>query len=441
MEVAKMFNGVELRTTLETEPGATAAIERDVAASYALDLQLKVRVPKASTNLHELTGLNPALPQVLPGLETMLASATVSPFYETLYRLKLNNLQKNLARLDGILSRHNFYDCETVLELQHPETGRRALLIQSDMDIDTDGSDGDRVLNVDASAVTFQPMTSYRWPKRGILPNPFLAGREERLKKLEGELAAVKNGAAAERRRQQLTESIAGVKAEITDLKTRSFLVSATDPFIALPGSITGKSGQPFSPRLGDYSVVIYNDVIYPAIFGDVGPSYKSGEASVRIAQEVNAAALTVANNRPVSSLQVTYVVFPGTADKPYGPPDLELWRKRCEQFLGEIGGHGGRLFAWEDLTKPSPTPTPVPAQPPSSPPAPEPTAMTTVTATPTVPAAAQPSPAPGAAAGADPSPAAPAPVPAVASPGPSSNSALAEPSPTATTIKNQRKN
>jgi hypothetical protein len=45
--------------------------------------------------------------------------------------------------------------------------------------------------------------------------------------------------------------------------------------------------------------------------------------------------------------------------------PDLAKWRERCEKLLGEIGGHGGELFTWEDLTKPkAPPATPVPATP-----------------------------------------------------------------------------
>jgi len=357
MDTARLFNGVELRATIETEPGETATAERNIAESYALDLQLKIRVPKPNTDLSELAQLNDALPKVLPGLGTLLPSAKVSPFYENLYRLKLASVRQNLARLDQILSRHDFYDCETLLEIEHPQTKRRTLLIQSDMDVDTDGSDSDRVANVDGSSPTFQPMTNYKWPKQSATPNPFLAPREARLTQLEADLAVAPRDMTAAKR-EQLKNQIGAARYEVSELKKQSFLVAAVDPYVVLPGSMmTGQGNKPFAPRLGDYCVVIFKNTLYPAIIGDIGPSMKIGEASLRIAHEINARATS--ENRPVSSLKVTYLVFPNSADKPFAPPDLAKWRSRCEQLLNEIGGYSGELHEWEDLTKPSPTPTP----------------------------------------------------------------------------------
>ena len=43
--------------------------------------------------------------------------------------------------------------------------------------------------------------------------------------------------------------------------------------------------------EVGDYAVVVFGDQIYPAIVGDVGPNDKVGEASLRIAQQINALA------------------------------------------------------------------------------------------------------------------------------------------------------
>ena len=75
----------------------------------------------------------------------MLTPDSVSPFFKELYETKLKNLKEDLGRLDQLLSRHNFYDCQTVLQLRHPETKRRAVLLQADMDVDADGSDSDRL--------------------------------------------------------------------------------------------------------------------------------------------------------------------------------------------------------------------------------------------------------------------------------------------------------
>jgi hypothetical protein len=70
-----------------------------------------------------------------------------------------------------------------------------------------------------------------------------------------------------------------------------------------------------------------------------------------------------------VNDLKATYLVFPGTADRPFAAPDLARWTARCAKLLEEIGGHHGVLFQWEDLTKPPPPPaTPAPATPASAP-------------------------------------------------------------------------
>ena len=118
--------------------------------------------------------------------------------------------------------------------------------------------------------------------------------------------------------------------------------------------------------RVGDYAIVVFGDQIYPAIVGDTGPNDKVGEASLRIAQQINP--LSTPYNRPVSALKVTYLIFPGTAEMTFGPPDLEKIRTRCEKLIQEIGGATVPLHRWPDLI-PTPTPTPSPTPiPPSSP-------------------------------------------------------------------------
>ena len=375
METAKMFSGIQVRATVETEFGSTATADRNEPLSYTLDLQMKVRIPKPHRELAEVTGLNDQLPRILPTLPALLESAQISPFFEELYRLKTESLQRSLTRLDNLLSRHNFYDCETILELQSPATKRRALFIQSDMDVDSDGSDSDRVPEIDGSSVTFQPFTSYKWPKKTPRPNSFIAPREARLKQNDQELA--KPGIAPARVKE-IKQAQAQIRLEIDDLNKASFLVAATDPFIVLPGSMFGKARTPFTPAVGDYCAVIAGGVIYPAIVGDVGPKTNMGEASVRLCKQINPASTMAI--RPVSDLKVTYLVFPGTADRPFDVPDLEKWRTRCASLLEELGGHQGELFVWEDLTKPKPVApvetvapaTPAPAVTPPSTPAPK---------------------------------------------------------------------
>src|SRR6185503_10534512 len=107
---------------------------------------------------------------------------SVAPFFNDLYNTKIKILRENLVRLDQLLSRHNFYDCQTVLRLQHPETHRKAILLQADMDVDADGSDSDRLPAGSGASPNFKPFTSFRWAKKTNMPNPYLAPTEERLR-------------------------------------------------------------------------------------------------------------------------------------------------------------------------------------------------------------------------------------------------------------------
>src|SRR5205085_4929405 len=128
----------------------------------------------------------------------------------------------------------------------------------------------------------------------------------------------------------------------------------------------------------GDYALVIFGDGIYPAIVGDIGPNDKVGEASFRIAKQINPQATPY--NRPVSDLKVTYLVFPGTADPQFGPPDLEKLQERCQKLVDEIGGATVPLHHWENIIPPPPTPTPSATATPS----PSATAITTASPAPT---------------------------------------------------------
>ncbi len=354
LDTAKLFSGITLKTSFSAEFGGTASTERKDAASYELDLQLRVRVPRPHQSMEELLQLNPELGAALPGLATLLQNAKISPLYEEFYQRKVSSLQSNLTRLDQLLSRHNFFDIETILELESPLTNRRALLIQSDMDVDTDGSDGDRVPTTEGVSTTFQPFTSYRWPKTTAKPNPFLAIWEKKLKDTEKELAGAN---LAPVRQKELQDARANLKNEITQLKKSSFLVGSVDPFVVLPLPVVSRKEGPAAAKIGDYCVVIHGNRLFPAVVGDAGPSVKSGEGSLRLCREISARANLA--NRAESELKVTYLVFPNTAEPNRSAPALEKWWLQCDRLLGEIGGYRGELTFWEDLTKPEPTPPP----------------------------------------------------------------------------------
>jgi hypothetical protein len=389
-EVARLFNGVEVHSHVESGIGDIASVERRMLDSYVLDLQVQVRVPKAAQTIQELSEPDPTLPTILPGLAAMLPTSKVSDFYYGLYQLKVESLGRELGRLEQLLSKHNFFDCNTILELTYPQSARKVLLIQSDMDVNADGSDSDRTVEVDGSSANFQPYTSYRWPKRTDQPSEFLGDWQNKLKQTETELAL--KTVSAERKKA-LHEQIETLQREIGDLKHFSFLISKADPFVVLPGFILRQANHAFLPKLGDYVVVIYGNKLYPAVLGDVGPSYKIGEGSLRLATQLDPRAN--AYNRPASNLNVTYLVFPATADTVPGPPDLKKMHERCETLLNEIGGTSGQLWEWTDiLATPTPSPSPTPTASPSSTVTgnPTPTGSPTATGSPTPSATAGPS-------------------------------------------------
>lgn len=370
IDVATLFNGITVKTKLITEDGSFASLERLDPESYKAEFQLSVRVPKANSTLPELSRINQHLPAMLPGLEAMLApgQGKVSGFYHKLYQNKTNRVQGDLTRLNRVLDRHNFYDCETILELTHPTTQRKALLIQSEMDVVADGSDGDRMPTLDEYIYLsdyYQPFTSYAWAKTTSTPNPLLARWEERLKKAQDE--STQKGVSTARKRE-LSALISTLKVEVGELKARSSLIAEKDPFIVLSLLFRGYADQnKHTPQIGDYAAVIHEGKIYPAICGDYGPSYKMGEASLLMAKTLNPKATPYI--RPESDLKVTYLIFPGTAEKERSAPNLAKWQEKCQSLLGEIGGLGAgyALHVWEDPFKkpePPPAPTPTPTEP-----------------------------------------------------------------------------
>ena len=364
LPTAILFNGLSLEAAVVAEPdGDLASSERVDHDSYTLEVTLRARLPRPASTLEELVSNDPTLPEVLPKLSELLKTSSVSPFHKKFYELKTDDLQRRLSRLDTVLSRHNFFDCETILELEDPETSRKAVLVIADMDVNTDGSDGDRNVTVDGSSEFFLPQTSHRWPKHTDRENTFLEVEKTRLAKLQLEL----NEPSLQKNRiEEIKDGIALAKRRIYDLKKWSFLVSSVDPFIVLPGFIMRDHQGPFVPKIGDYAVVIYKGAAYSAILGDSGPSHKAGEASLLVCKELNSRSSQY--SRPVSSLKVSYLVFPGTADASPGPPDLAKWRNTCQRLVDEMGGLGVPLHEWPNLVQPWPTPTPAQIQETSTP-------------------------------------------------------------------------
>lgn len=352
-DIRKLRSEITLKTRVEIEEGDRASAERRDDDAYTASYTLSVRVPRAATTLAELEAVNPGIGSALPGLEELLEDADVSRWFYQLYENKTTRLKQNASDLTSLLSRHNFYDCETMLNLRHPGSGRRVFLLQAEMDVVSDGSDGDRMPEMPDEIVNsthYQPFTSYGWPKRTRKPNPMIEGWKTRIGNARRELADPDTSAE---RKRWLEGRLDYLKRGVEDMKYRSFLIAEHDPFIVMPVNLITASGDPYAPRVGDYAVVFHDGVMYPSIVGDGGPTFKVGEASLRLARQINERASPY--SRPVSDLTVSYLVFPNSREEKKQPPDYELWRERCGELLDEIGGlgEGAELFAWEDTLKP----------------------------------------------------------------------------------------
>lgn len=366
-DTAKLFNGISLKSTVSgTASDLTALQAAADTNSYGLDINLTVAWPRAATNAPDLAAATPELPSLLPDLGSLLQGVAPSPDFAKLLEHKERNLRANLSTLQRLPYRDSLYDCQTILELRSRKTGRQALLVQAVMNVNTDGSDGDRNLEIEKLSALFQPQTNYRWAKSTSHPNPCLAEAEKRLTALEDDLARVAPATEAVDRGKQQAE-LSTVKATIAELKRWSFLTGTADPFIVLPSFMVGK--KPGQPSIGDYAVVIAGGKLYPAVLGDLGPSHKIGEASLRLCRAIDPK--SGADHRPASHPGVVYLVFPDSADKPLTVPDYKKWSDCCRALWKEFGGGDTAPWhEWTSLEKPWPTPTPSPL--PSLSPSPE---------------------------------------------------------------------
>lgn len=346
--ISKMTPGLNVLSSVQFEEGSTASQDRKSLAAYQVRVALNLRLPKAA-GAEELKLANPKLPELFTHYAELMSSAKVSQWYQALYLHKQNRVRKEAATLARLLDRHNFYDTDTILEMADPGTGRKALWMQADMDVVSDGSDGDRLPDMPEKVKNsdfYQPMTSYRWRKLGNTPNPLLPHWQERVEKLSKDKKA--NAADLQHARNV-----------VHDLKKYSFLLAEYDSFIVVPLTFKNGGNDAYRPQLGDYAAVVVEDRIFPAIVGDFGPRFKAGEASLRLARLINPKATPFA--RPVSDLGVSYIIFPGTREPENGPINYERLNSRVQELLNELGGLGpnARFQQIDDPLAPKPQPTP----------------------------------------------------------------------------------
>ena len=342
--ISKMTPGLNVLSSVQFEPGSTASQDRKALASYQVRVALNLRLPKAADG-ESLKHANSKLPELFAKYNDFMAKAKVSQWYQSLYLHKQNRIRKEAATLARLLDRHNYYDTDTILEIEAPETGRKVLWVQADMDVVSDGSDGDRLPDMPAKVKNsdhYQPMTSYRWRKLGTNPNPLLPHWEERVTRLSKDKKA--NAAALQH-----------AKNVVHDLKKYSFLLAEYDSFIVVPLTFKNGGNEDYRPQLGDYAAVVVGDRVFPAIVGDFGPRFKAGEGSLRLARLINPKATPFA--RPVSDLGVSYVIFPHSREPENGPINYERLNTRVQELLQEMGGMtpAAQFQHVEDLLAPKP--------------------------------------------------------------------------------------
>lgn len=324
----------------------TSASLRKGGKSYIQKIEF-VR-PSPATTAAQLEAINPNLPRILPGFRKLMESAQVSSRYKELYDRKIALIKKG-----KLSTQHNYFDCETALLLSYPDTGRKVFLLQSDMDVVTDGSDPGRASSIEdyhlaRSSDWYLPETSYTWARSGdVGENPFLTYYPAALENLQKMRAQIVDQAKEDPGviwREMLKTCDAQIyrikQRGLTSgtkqgLRARRFLLADRDPFVVLPRTWVNSSAA-FGPMTGDFAAVVYKNKIYPAILGDAGPADKAGEASLFIAKSLNPKAN--GKTRAISDVAVSYFVFPKSR-VPKSEPNLKVWREHVMRLLEEIGG------------------------------------------------------------------------------------------------------
>ncbi len=131
----------------------------------------RILLPKPLTSLEGLKKLNPEIDQALPAIAELLKDAKLSERFAEMYHRKVLHIEGGHP-----LSAEDYFDCATILETT--ARGQKVILWQSRMDVDTDGSDPNRLSaleDYDPSLKDpwFQPLLSYRWIQKPATENPF----------------------------------------------------------------------------------------------------------------------------------------------------------------------------------------------------------------------------------------------------------------------------
>lgn len=351
VDIQQLSNGIPLRTEVVYGIGQSVWDERISADSYAANYQVKIRIPQPAIKMSDLEKNGSRLSLILPGFTSLFAKGAISPYFRTVYDAKIAEVKQNATRLNQMIPKANLYECNTILNFV-TDKGRRMLFIQADMDAAIKGSDGERLSKLppeQVDSITYNPFTAYHWRVLGDFPNPMIDGWKKRISIGEKELAATTTDL---HRKKWIQNRILALKQGVEHMRRYGFLISAYDPYIVLPSYLVNRSNDPFSPKMGDYAVVIHGDKVYPCIVGDESHDSSIGEVSARIAREVNPEWNT--GIKAVSAPFVNYIIFPNSREIQSKSPDYSLWREKCISLLNEIGGigHEYKVHEWEQRLK-----------------------------------------------------------------------------------------
>lgn len=131
----------------------------------------------------------------------------------------------------------------------------------------------------------------------------------------------------------------------ITHPTARRYVNAEEISFIAFPGKLLSPTGGADVERLhigvnlGDYVIVyhIKKKVFTGAIFADVGPRYKLGEASIRVAK--NLGVPPSPKNGGEDHCNVMYLIFPRTHETPEWPLTEEAIQEKARELFDAWGG------------------------------------------------------------------------------------------------------
>jgi hypothetical protein len=103
---------------------------------------------------------------------------------------------------------------------------------------------------------------------------------------------------------EKVVSALKDTAEDCADLDRRVSPLAEYDPFIVVPVSWKDVPS-------GTLAAVVVGSRIYPCIVGDKGSAYKTGEASLKIANEISSKAS--GSEAALSTLGATYIVFPGS--------------------------------------------------------------------------------------------------------------------------------